>query len=176
MGLVSGLVGPGLALGAGIEWGLGLRPLLPFFRVALSWTDNRTTLATFQPHDAAHYRLLAAETQLCVGRVIVAPTAATVAVCSGLEAGQYLAEGIPDGTGQTTGRSYTSFWVSSISNLHARVEGDRMFFDFSPSIRLPFVRRVFGTRDIFSNSGFQAVHHIPFVAWGLAWSVGMSFR
>ncbi len=171
VGIVHGLVGPGTAVGAGVEWGLGPRPLLPIFRVAATWTDDRGTLATSQRQDGAHFQLLASEAQLCVGRVLIAPTALTFAFCSGLEFGRYLAEGIPAAATQTTSKRHVMFWSSSVSNLHVRVEGDHIFFDFSPSIRLPFLRREFVTLVPSSE-----IHHIPMVAFGAAWSVGVSFR
>lgn len=171
VGIVHGLVGPGTAMGAGVEWGFGPRPLLPIFRVAATWTDDRGTVTTSQRQDGAHFQLIASEAQLCMGLVLIAPTALTGAFCSGLEFGRYIAEGIPAAATQTTANRYVMFWSSSVSNLHVRVEGDHIFFDFSPSIRLPFVRREFVTLTPSSD-----VHRIPLLAFGAAWSVGVSFR
>src|SRR5512145_3428569 len=106
-----------------------------------------------------------------MGVVFSAPTVLTGGFCSGLEFGRYMAEGIPDSASQTKGTRYGMFWASSVSNLHVRVEGDRIFFDISPSIRLPFVRREFVTLGPASE-----VHHIPVVAFGVAWAIGVSFR
>jgi hypothetical protein len=175
VGIVQGLVGPGAAMGAGIEWGSGPRPLLPLFRFAATWEDNQRTLPPNQLQGTAHFRLLAGEAQLCSGVVLLRPTLLTAGLCSGIELGQYLAEGKSDSVGQTKGRSQPMFFAAVATAFHVRLESDRLFLDFSPSIRLPLVRREFDTLNTSAHVA-QSVYHIPSIAFGATCSAGVSFR
>lgn len=171
LGLLRQVVGPGIAMGVGIEWGFGRRTVIPPFRLGATWSDNRRASDVLGGSDATRYRLLAAKAQLCSGLALVPTGLLSASLCLGAEFGQYRAAGVPSREGGATGHDYGMFWSSVVSDVHLRIEASPVFFDFAPQIRAPLIRREFLIRGTTEES-----YRIPSVALGVHWSLGIIFR
>ena len=82
LALANGL-GPSVAKGAGVEWGIGARPYLPFLRLAASWSESGSRPANYE--DGAHFRLVAGKLDGCLGWTIIGGPRLMGAACAGIE-------------------------------------------------------------------------------------------
>ncbi|HEY5961281.1 MAG TPA: hypothetical protein VIV60_32210 [Polyangiaceae bacterium] len=169
LSLVNGLVGPGIAMGPALEWGIGIRPTI--LRISATWLEDRWTIFTNQRSALSRFRLVVGAAQLCAGKSLFASTTVAGAVCLGPELGQYYAEGTPNPATQGKGNDYGMLWAAATVNLHVHVEDDGLFLDFSPSLRLPLVRR-----DFIAERPASDIHKIPAVAFGADLAIGVAFR
>lgn len=170
LGVLPDLVGPGVTMAVGVDWGFGPTSVIPTFRLGATWADNRRTSDIFGGREAVQYRLLAAKGELCSGRRLAA-SVLSGSLCLGTEFGQYAAEGIPDLGNGSRGHDYAMFWSAVVTDAHLRVEAAPVFFDFAPSLRAPLIRRTFVLR-----GASEDTYRIPTIAFGAFWSVGVTFR
>jgi hypothetical protein len=171
LSLVNALVGPELAMGPSLAWGLALEPSVFRLGVAFTWFDDRWTLGAKDSNANSHFRLLAGAAHVCAFRKLGSRSIFVAGVCLGPELGQYFAEGTPPDTSASAGSRHGLLWASALAQAHLRVQDDRLFFELAPTLRLPLVRREFVAERPSSN-----IHRIPAAAVGINFAIGAVFR
>lgn len=166
VGAIQG-VGPGLAMGGAIFWGLGSEPF-PLLRAVARWYETTEEAASGAGMNA-EFRLIAAGPELCLGRLIVGPLAG--ALCAGAEVGQYVAQGTTRDSDLYVTHTHRMFWAAAELALPLRLAGKTAFVELEPELRFPLVD---GTFEF--EAPDELVYTIPRTALGLNLAVGVAFR
>jgi hypothetical protein len=157
---------PGVAYGGALSWGIG-DGAFPLLRASARYYETHEKSGA-APELSTHFRVISLELELCLGRRLADPVA--LALCSGLEAGQYLAEAETDSAVYVT-HAYQMFWAEAHVSAPLRLTGDLVFAELQPELRFPLVSGKFELQ-----RPDTLVHEIPRVAVGLNLELGVRFH
>ncbi|HEX6766931.1 MAG TPA: hypothetical protein VF103_15655 [Polyangiaceae bacterium] len=160
-------VGPGVAFGGAVFWGIGQEPF-PVVRVIARWYQAGDGEDSASGMDA-RFRVIAGAPQLCMGHSFVGALAG--ALCAGIELGQYMAQGTTGDASLFDTHAYYLFWAAAEVAAPVRLAGKTAFVQLEPALRFPLVDGSF----TFNNPD-ELVYDIPDVALALNLAVGITFR
>ena len=167
-------VGPRVAIGGGVLWGLG-RDEFPWLRVFASWYQYDETTGT-QATYTSHFRLLSITPSACSGSHLKHDRAWVVALCGGFELGQYVAEAKTEAPTQFRAAAASHlFWAAGQISLPFRLVQRSLVFELQPVLRLPLVSGYFVEKTGNNSSGDHRGFEIPRFALGLNLAAGMTF-
>ena len=130
LALANGL-GPSVAKGAGVEWGIGARPYLPFLRLAASWSESGSAPANHE--DGAHFPSDRWQARWMFGLDHHRRTTMHGCRLRGGRARTLHRSRFTGRSGTVNGSSFAMLWASGVGSLHLRTAGARVFPMSRPS-------------------------------------------
>lgn len=169
--LYSSGVGPHLAHGAELYFGISPDPRVSWLRLGFSVFDSGVD-TTLLPHVRARVRSVATRIQSCPIRVRVTPWL-SMPFCAGLELGLLNVEGMGESPYLTASRRDQSFWL--VPSLSPRLALNRgvAYLEFGPEARLFPVHRGY---QINYGGRLQTAFETAWAGLGVVVTAGLHFQ